>query len=83
MARPASRSARSRLVRPALALGPLLAPALTLAFAGSSLTYEVPVDLQHGTYWWHSHSSVAYQDGLRGAFPLSNPSSSERKSAAC
>ncbi|TNY21325.1 laccase [Rhodotorula diobovata] len=35
---------------------------------GAKLTYEVPVDLQHGTYWWHSHSSVAYQDGLRAPF---------------
>ncbi|GAA5986611.1 hypothetical protein JCM11641_005166 [Rhodosporidiobolus odoratus] len=30
-----------------------------------SLTYEVPVDEQHGTYWWHSHTGAHYQDGLR------------------
>ncbi|KAL8278893.1 hypothetical protein RQP46_008764 [Phenoliferia psychrophenolica] len=32
---------------------------------GQSLTYEVPVDLQWGTYWWHSHVGRQYVDGLR------------------
>ncbi|BGP10757.1 ferroxidase fet3 [Rhodotorula toruloides] len=35
---------------------------------GQSLTYEVPVDRQHGTYWWHSHTGAHYQDGLRAPF---------------
>ncbi|GAA5964502.1 hypothetical protein JCM8115_003900 [Rhodotorula mucilaginosa] len=33
--------------------------------SGESLTYEVPVDLQHGTYWYHSHTGIDYQDGMR------------------
>ncbi|KAM0786927.1 hypothetical protein ACM66B_002349 [Microbotryomycetes sp. NB124-2] len=33
-----------------------------------TLTYEVPVDLQHGTYWWHSHNGDQYMDGLRAPF---------------
>ncbi|BGP42823.1 ferroxidase fet3 [Rhodotorula kratochvilovae] len=35
---------------------------------GSEMLYEVPVDLQHGTYWYHSHTSQHYQDGLRAPF---------------
>ncbi|GAA5832084.1 hypothetical protein JCM11251_002812 [Rhodosporidiobolus azoricus] len=30
-----------------------------------SFTYEIPVDNQYGTYWWHSHTGIHYQDGLR------------------
>ncbi|GAA5870405.1 hypothetical protein JCM8547_004024 [Rhodosporidiobolus lusitaniae] len=32
------------------------------------MTLEIPVDEQFGTYWWHSHSSEHYQDGLRAPF---------------
>ncbi|GAA6030923.1 hypothetical protein JCM8097_008938 [Rhodosporidiobolus ruineniae] len=34
------------------------------------LTYEIPVDEQFGTYWWHSHTGVHYQDGLRAPFVI-------------
>ncbi|GAA5959158.1 hypothetical protein JCM21900_001410 [Sporobolomyces salmonicolor] len=37
---------------------------------GQELTYEVPVDRQWGTYWWHSHTGVHYQDGLRAPFVI-------------
>lgn len=23
------------------------------------------MDLQHGTYWYHSHTGIDYQDGMR------------------
>lgn len=32
---------------------------------GSELTYEIPVNDQHGTYWIHGHYSGQYVDGLR------------------
>ncbi|GHJ88753.1 hypothetical protein NliqN6_5155 [Naganishia liquefaciens] len=37
---------------------------------GESLTYEVPVDLQHGTYWIHGHKQGQYADGLRAPFVI-------------
>merc|ERR1711939_31043 len=33
-----------------------------------SLTYEIPVDREYGTYWWHSHALGQYADGLRAPF---------------
>ncbi|KAK4057386.1 ferroxidase fet3 [Microbotryomycetes sp. JL221] len=33
-----------------------------------TLTYEVPVDRQHNSYWWHSHNGDQYMDGLRAPF---------------
>lgn len=33
--------------------------------AGQELTYEIPVNLQHGTYWIHGHYKGQYVDGLR------------------
>ncbi|ORY53401.1 Cupredoxin [Leucosporidium creatinivorum] len=35
---------------------------------GETLTYEIPVDSQWGTYWWHSHVGSQYVDGLRAPF---------------
>ncbi|KAL8286981.1 hypothetical protein RQP46_003987 [Phenoliferia psychrophenolica] len=35
---------------------------------GINMTYEIPVDEQHGTYWWHSHVGGQYVDGLRAPF---------------
>jgi len=32
---------------------------------GESLTYEIPVDLQTGTFWIHGHFDGQYVDGLR------------------
>ncbi|KAK4701689.1 iron transport multicopper oxidase, partial [Phenoliferia sp. Uapishka_3] len=40
---------------------------------GQSLTYEVPVDLQWGTYWWHSHVGAQYVDGLRAPMIVHPP----------
>ncbi|KAK7458870.1 hypothetical protein VKT23_009880 [Stygiomarasmius scandens] len=34
-----------------------------------NFTYQFKVE-QYGTYWYHSHSSVQYTDGLMGASPL-------------
>ncbi|QRW09966.1 Multicopper oxidase [Ceratobasidium sp. AG-Ba] len=33
---------------------------------GSSYTYTIPLNGQAGTYWYHSHLSSQYVDGLRG-----------------
>jgi FtsP/CotA-like multicopper oxidase with cupredoxin domain len=30
---------------------------------GGSFTYEVPIENQWGTYWWHSHYKV-WRDGF-------------------
>ncbi|GAA5939105.1 uncharacterized protein JCM15063_004427 [Sporobolomyces koalae] len=40
---------------------------------GQSLDYHVPVDRQWGTYWWHSHTGVHYQDGLRAPLIIHAP----------
>ena len=32
---------------------------------GQSLTYEIPIDLQAGTFWIHGHFNGQYVDGLR------------------
>lgn len=36
--------------------------------AGSSFLYDFPVPDQAGTFWYHSHLSTQYCDGLRGPF---------------
>jgi FtsP/CotA-like multicopper oxidase with cupredoxin domain len=33
---------------------------------GQSFTYQFTIDNQRGTFWWHSHLSVQYTDGLFG-----------------
>lgn len=40
--------------------------------AGNNYTYSFEVD-QTGTYWYHSHVSVEYFDGLLGAIVLLPP----------
>ncbi|GAA6063031.1 hypothetical protein JCM10212_001010 [Sporobolomyces blumeae] len=40
---------------------------------GATLDYQVPVDRQWGTYWWHSHTGVHYQDGLRAPMIIHAP----------
>ncbi|SCU95667.1 LAFA_0G01530g1_1 [Lachancea sp. 'fantastica'] len=35
--------------------------------------FTVPASLEGGTYWFHSHSSVQYGDGLRGIFLVDSP----------
>ncbi|KAJ9102848.1 hypothetical protein QFC19_004576 [Naganishia cerealis] len=37
---------------------------------GETLTYEIPVDIQHGTYWIHGHKMGQYADGLRAPFVI-------------
>ncbi|KAF5327067.1 hypothetical protein D9619_004662 [Psilocybe cf. subviscida] len=34
---------------------------------GNSYTYDIPLNGQSGTFWYHSHLSSQYVDGLRGA----------------
>ncbi|KAK0457183.1 laccase [Desarmillaria tabescens] len=36
--------------------------------SGDSFLYDFPVPDQAGTFWYHSHLSVQYCDGLRGPF---------------
>jgi hypothetical protein len=40
---------------------------------GNSFLYEFDVPDQAGTFWYHSHVSVQYCDGLRGAFIVYDP----------
>ena len=40
---------------------------------GQSLTYEFSVAGQRGTFWYHSHLSVQYSDGLYGPIVSSAP----------
>lgn len=39
---------------------------------GDSMTYDFVVD-QPGTYWYHSHETAQYPDGLRGALLIHDP----------
>ncbi|SCU99022.1 LAME_0G01508g1_1 [Lachancea meyersii CBS 8951] len=39
--------------------------------------FTVPASLEGGTYWFHSHSSVQYGDGLRGIFLVDSPTRDE------
>nr|WGJ61556.1 laccase 15 precursor [Cerrena unicolor] len=41
---------------------------------GNSFLYDFQVPDQAGTYWYHSHLSTQYCDGLRGAFVVYDPS---------
>lgn len=41
--------------------------------AGGSFTYEFTLTGQYGTYWYHSHSSVQYTDGLLGPLVVHSP----------
>jgi FtsP/CotA-like multicopper oxidase with cupredoxin domain len=40
---------------------------------GQNFTYEFKVDEQRGTYWWHSHLSVQYTDGVYGPIVIHDP----------
>lgn len=42
----------------------------------SQFTYNFTVD-QSGTFWYHSHSSAQYGDGLRGALIVEDPEDSD------
>ncbi|KAF8594746.1 laccase-4 [Ceratobasidium sp. AG-I] len=39
----------------------------------NSYTYEIPLHDQTGTFWYHSHLSSQYVDGLRGALVIYDP----------
>ncbi|THU91957.1 laccase [Dendrothele bispora CBS 962.96] len=38
-----------------------------------SYTYDIPLNGQAGTFWYHSHLSSQYVDGLRGALVVYDP----------
>ena len=40
---------------------------------GNSFLYDFPVGDQPGTFWYHSHLSTQYCDGLRGALVVYDP----------
>ncbi|TFK37392.1 laccase 16 [Crucibulum laeve] len=40
---------------------------------GHSYTYDIPLNGQSGTFWYHSHLSSQYVDGLRGALVVYDP----------
>ncbi|ESK92808.1 laccase [Moniliophthora roreri MCA 2997] len=40
---------------------------------GTSFLYDFPVRDQAGTFWYHSHLSTQYCDGLRGAIVIYDP----------
>ncbi|RVD83944.1 uncharacterized protein DFL_005715 [Arthrobotrys flagrans] len=40
---------------------------------GESFTYEIKTDGQYGTYWYHSHFSTQYIDGLFGPLVIHSP----------
>ncbi|KAF3931943.1 Laccase-2 [Dactylellina cionopaga] len=41
---------------------------------GESFTYEIKTAGQYGTYWYHSHFSTQYTDGLFGPLVIHSPS---------
>ncbi|KAH8094688.1 laccase 3 [Cristinia sonorae] len=45
---------------------------------GDSFLYNFNVPDQAGTYWYHSHLSTQYCDGLRGAFIVYDPNEPQR-----
>ncbi|KAF5316706.1 hypothetical protein D9619_006803 [Psilocybe cf. subviscida] len=45
---------------------------------GDSFLYDFSVPDQAGTYWYHSHMSNQYCDGLRGAFVIRDPADPHR-----
>ncbi|KAG8743082.1 laccase, partial [Ceratobasidium sp. 428] len=44
----------------------------------NSYTYQIPLDQQTGTFWYHSHLSSQYVDGLRGALVIYDPQDPQR-----
>ncbi|KAK6337348.1 hypothetical protein TWF730_002751 [Orbilia blumenaviensis] len=40
---------------------------------GESFTYEIKTEGQYGTYWYHSHFSTQYTDGLFGPLVIHSP----------
>ncbi|GLB41486.1 putative multicopper oxidase family protein [Lyophyllum shimeji] len=40
---------------------------------GHSYTYDIPLNGQAGTFWYHSHLSSQYVDGLRGPLVVYDP----------
>lgn len=46
--------------------------------SGDSFQYNFNVGQQAGTFWYHSHLSTQYCDGLRGAFILDDPDDPHR-----
>ncbi|KAF8918129.1 laccase [Mucidula mucida] len=40
---------------------------------GHSYTYDIPLNGQAGTYWYHSHLASQYVDGLRGPLVIYDP----------
>ncbi|KAF9010407.1 laccase [Hymenopellis radicata] len=40
---------------------------------GHSYTYDIPLNGQAGTFWYHSHLASQYIDGLRGALVVYDP----------
>ncbi|KAK6530948.1 hypothetical protein TWF281_007779 [Arthrobotrys megalospora] len=40
---------------------------------GESFTYDIKTDGQYGTYWYHSHFSTQYTDGLFGPLVIHSP----------
>uniref|UniRef100_A0A0W0FMU0 laccase n=1 Tax=Moniliophthora roreri TaxID=221103 RepID=A0A0W0FMU0_MONRR len=45
---------------------------------GHSFKYELPAGDQAGTFWYHSHLSTQYCDGLRGALVVYDPEDPHR-----
>ncbi|KAL7410796.1 ferro-O2-oxidoreductase [Mrakia frigida] len=45
---------------------------------GSTFTYEIPTDLQEGTYWIHGHYNGQYVDGLRSPFNILSNNETKR-----
>ncbi|GLB41487.1 putative multicopper oxidase family protein [Lyophyllum shimeji] len=45
---------------------------------GHSYTYDIPLNGQAGTFWYHSHLSSQYVDGLRGALVIYDPQDPHR-----
>ncbi|KAF5346493.1 hypothetical protein D9756_010060 [Leucocoprinus leucothites] len=43
-----------------------------------TFTYEIPLDDQTGTFWYHSELSVQYVDGLRGPLIIYDPEDPHR-----
>lgn len=40
---------------------------------GQTFLYNFTVTEQHGSYWYHSHTSGQYMDGMRGLFIIHDP----------
>ncbi|CAE6445099.1 unnamed protein product [Rhizoctonia solani] len=44
----------------------------------NSYTYEIPLHDQTGTFWYHSHLSSQYADGLRGPLVIYDPNDPQK-----